>query len=205
MKHPRYAVILISTGLVFGGNCVMAQAPAEAPVAAAAQVPLADQPTDAQIAKLFEVMRVKQQLVSMTKVMPQIVQQQFAEQMKQTQKDHPEMAKVTPEQQQAYSKIMSKYMDRMMSIATSDDMLNDMAAIYKRHLTGADVDGAIAFYSSPAGKHFLDMVPVIMQEFMPTEMHRIQERSKPIMDEMHKELMQLAAPAGSDTAKPAQK
>jgi len=126
--------------------------------------------------------------------------------MKQMEKDHPEMAKMSPEQQQVFSRIMSKYMERIMAIATSDDMLNDMAAIYKRHLTGADVDGAIAFYRSPAGAHFLDMVPVIMQEFMPAEMHRIQEKIKPIADEMQKELMQqVMSPGGPDPAKPAQK
>jgi hypothetical protein len=49
------------------------------------------------------------------------------------------------------------------------------------------------------------MVPVIMQEFMPTEMHKIQERMKPVLDEMQKEMMQVAVPTGQDTTKPAQK
>jgi len=205
MKHMKYAAILAAAGLVLGGAYVTAQAPAEAPAMAAAQVPQADQPTDVQIAKLFEAMRVKDQMAALTKMMPQIAQQAFTEQMQQMQKDHPEMAKMSPEQQQAISNVMSKYMERIMSIATSDDMLADMAAIYKRHLTGADVEGAIAFYRSPAGEHFLDMVPVIMQEFMPTEMHKIQERMKPVLDEMQKEMMQVAVPTGQDTTKPAQK
>ena len=205
MKHMKYAAILAAAGLVLGGAYVTAQAPAEAPAMAAAQVPQADQPTDVQIAKLFEAMRVKDQMAALTKMMPQIAQQAFTEQMQQMQKDHPEMAKMSPEQQQAISNVMSKYMERIMSIATSDDMLADMAAIYKRHLTGADVEGAVAFYRSPAGEHFLDMVPVIMQEFMPTEMHKIQERMKPVLDEMQKEMMQVAVPTGQDTTKPAQK
>jgi len=205
MKHIKYAAILAAAGLVLCGTYATAQALAEAPAMAAAQVPQADQPTDAQIAKLFEAMRVKDQMAALTKMMPQIAQQAFTEQMQQMQKDHPEMAKMSPEQQQAFSNVMSKYMERIMSIATSDDMLADMAAIYKRHLTGADVEGAIAFYRSPAGEHFLDMVPVIMQEFMPTEMHKIQERMKPVLDEMQKEMMQVAVPTGQDTTKPAQK
>jgi hypothetical protein len=96
-------------------------------------------------------------------------------------------------------------MQRAISVATGDDMLSEMAAIYKRHLTGADVEGAIAFYSSPAGEHFLNLVPVMMQELMPTVMHRSQEKMKPIMDEMQKELIQITGPAGSDSAEPAQK
>lgn len=205
MKHIKYAAILAAAGLVLCGTYATAQALAEAPAMAAAQVPQADQPTDVQIAKLFEAMRVKDQMAALTKMMPQIAQQAFTEQMQQMQKDHPEMAKMSPEQQQAISNVMSKYMERIMSIATSDDMLSDMAAIYKRHLTGADVEGAVAFYRSPAGEHFLDMVPVIMQEFMPTEMHKIQERMKPVLDEMQKEMMQVAVPTGQDTTKPAQK
>jgi hypothetical protein len=204
MKRTRYAGVL-AAGLVLGGICATAQTPAEAPASAAAVVPQADQPTDAQIAKLFEVMRVKEQMASVTKVIPQIAQQQFAEQMQQMQKDHPEMAKVSPEQQQALSKIMSKYMQRLMSVVTSDDMLTDMATIYKRHLTGADIEGAIAFYSSPAGEHFIDMVPVIMQEFMPTVMHRTQEQIRPMIEDMSKEMMQIVLPSGPDTTKPAQK
>jgi hypothetical protein len=205
MKYTRFAAILVSAGLSFAGICATAQAPAEAAATASSQTPLADQPTDAQIAKLFEVMRVKEQLASVTKIMPQLMQQQFNEQMKQMQQAHPEMAKMSPEQQQAFSNIMSKYMQRIMNLTASDDMLSDMAAIYKRHLNAADVEGAIAFYSSPAGQHFLEMVPVMMQELMPTIMHRTQERMKPIIDDMQKELMQIMAPAGTDTSKPAQK
>jgi hypothetical protein len=205
MKHTKYVAILAAAGLFLGGIYATAQAPAEAPATAAAVVPQADQATDAQIAKLFEVMRVKDQMAAVTKMMPQIAQKAFAEQMQQLQKEHPEMAKMSPEQQQALSNIMSKYMGRIMTVVTSDDMLTDMAAIYKRHLTGADIDGAIAFYASPAGEHFVDMVPVIMQEFMPTVMHRTQEQIRPMIEDMSKEMMQIVLTSGSDAAKPAQK
>jgi hypothetical protein len=204
MKHTKYAAILAVAGLVLGGTYATAQATA-APAMAASQIAQADQPTDAQIAKLFEVMHVKDQMAAVSKMMPQIMQQQFAEQMKQMQKDHPEMTTMSPEQQEAFAKIMSKYMERIMTIATSDDILSDMGAIYKRHLTGADIDGAIAFYSSPAGEHFVNAVPVIMQEFMPAVMHRTQERIQPMIDEMSKEMMQIMVAPGKDTAKPAQK
>ena len=203
MKYTKYAVITAAAGLALAGVCAVAQAPAATPTATAAVVPLADQPTDEQMARLFEVMHVKDQLASVS--MPQMMQQQFSAQMQQMQKEHPEMAALPPEKQRAVSEVVTRYMQRAISVATGDDMLSEMAAIYKRHLTGADVEGAIAFYSSPAGEHFLNLVPVMMQELMPTVMHRSQEKMKPIMDEMQKELIQITGPAGSDSAEPAQK
>jgi hypothetical protein len=95
---------------------------------------------------------------------------------------------MTEEQQQAFGNVMNKYMQRVMNLYTSDEMIADMSALYQKHLTRSDVDGIIAFYSSPAGQHMLDMVPVIMQEFMPVVMNRMQERIKPVIDEMTREM-----------------
>jgi hypothetical protein len=41
----------------------------------------------------------------------------------------------------------------------------------------------------------LDMTPVIMREFMPTVMQRIQERIKPLSAEMTKEMSDISKPA----------
>jgi hypothetical protein len=181
------ALIGIGLGVVHGvtAGTTLAQAEKAAP---AATVPAEQQPSRAQLDNLFEVMRVREQLATMTKLMPQLMQQQFTEQFKQMEKDHPEMAGATDEQRQAVAKIMGKYMERVMNLYTGDEMLDDMAALYQKHLTSSDVDGMIGFYSSPAGQHTLDMVPVIMKEFMPTVMKKVQERVQPAIDEMSKEM-----------------
>ncbi len=62
---------------------------------------------------------------------------------------------------------MGKYIQKAMTIYSAEDMIEDMTAVYQRHLTGADVDAMIAFYSSPAGQHLLDAQPSIMKEYMP--------------------------------------
>jgi hypothetical protein len=95
-------------------------------------------------------------------------------------------------------------MGRVMNLYTPDEMTADMAAIYQKHLTQADVDGMIAFYSSPAGQHMLDVVPVIMKEFMPVVMQRINERIKPLTDEMTKEMAEISK-STPPADKPAQK
>jgi hypothetical protein len=198
-------------GLALASCTIFAQAPAAsqageaAPEAVTAPVtPPDQQPTPEQLAKLFEVMRLKEQLASMTKMMPALVQQQMQAQAKQMQKDHPEMASMTEEQQQAAAKVMSRFMGRAMNLYTSDEMITDMASIYQKHLTRSDVDGMIAFYSSPAGQHVLEVVPVIMKEFMPVVMQRISERIEPLTEEMTKEMAEIAK-STPPADKPAQK
>jgi hypothetical protein len=159
-----------------------------------AVVPTDQQPTNDQLPKLFELMRIKEQMESVTKMMPAMMQQQFQAQFKEMQKDHPEMAVMTEEQQQAAAKVMGKFMGKVMDLYTSDEAMADMAGIYQRHLTSSDVDGMIAFYSSPAGQHMVDMAPVIMREYMPMVMQKMQERMKPMMDEMKKEMEEIAKP-----------
>jgi len=204
---------VLGVGLMVAPCAVFAQAQAEppaapaAPAASAATVPLDQQPTKEQLAKMFELMRVKEQLASVTKMMPALMQQQMQAQFKQMQKDNPELTAATDEQQQAMAKVMSRFMERVMNLYTSDEMIADMSGLYQKHLSASDVDGIIEFYGSPAGKHMLDMVPVIMSEFMPTVMQRVQERMKPAMDEMKAEMeavVKSSAPA-PPAEKPVQK
>jgi hypothetical protein len=178
--------------------------PAAAPVATAV-VPADQQPTKEQLAKLFELMKVRDQLASVTKMMPVLMQQQMKAQMEQMKKDHPEMAAMNEEQQQAAAQVMSKFMTRIFDVYNADEMISDMESIYQRHLTRSDVDGIIAFYSSPAGQHMVEMAPVIMKEYMPMVMQRMQERMKPLIDEMGKEMEAIAKPAAPDASKPVEK
>jgi hypothetical protein len=201
MKKICRLMALIGIGLGVAqwmtAGTALAQAEKTAP---AATVPAEQQPSRAQLDNLFEVMRVRAQMATMTKMMPQLVQQQFTEQLKQMEKNHPEIATTTDEQRQAVAKITGKYMEKVMNLYTSDEMIDDMAAIYQKHLSATDVDGMIGFYSSPAGQHSLDMVPVIMQEFMPAVMKKVQDRVQPAIEEMAKEMEAYAksqAPAGS--------
>lgn len=170
----------------------------------AAVVPADRQPTDAQLAKLFEVMRIKEQLATTTKMMPLMMQQQMKQQLADMEKENPTQQPMTDEQRQAAAEIMNKFMTKVMGLYTSDEMLADMSTIYKRHLTGDDVDAVTAFYSTPAGQHMLDMSSAVMTEFMPAVMQKMQTRVQPLVLEMSKEMADaVKAPAAG--AKPEQK
>jgi len=166
-----------------------------------------------QVAKLFEVMRIKQQMQSMKTMIPGMVQQQIQSAMRQTEESMPAASKPTQEQREKMQAIMSKYVAKSMELYPADEMLTDMTAIYQKHLSKNDVEGLVAFYSSPAGQHLLDAQPVIAQEYMPMVMGKVGQRSQAMTKEMMKEIADVAPaskpaqakPAAKPTAKPAAK
>jgi hypothetical protein len=176
------------------------------PESLSSAIPPDQQPTKEQLAKLFEVMHVREQVATVMQVFPAMIQQQVRQQEQEMTASLPESAKLTPEQQAALDKLTGRYLEKAMNLYPVDEMLDDMAAIYQRHFTRADVDAYIAFYNTPAGQHLLQMTPIIMQEYMPVVMQRVQERSKDLSAEMSKELADLLksfAPAAGAPPAPA--
>ncbi len=192
----------------------LAQAPAGQPAAAdqpqaAAQavVPAAQQATKQQLIKLFEVMRLRQQFTSMTKMMPAIVQQQVHEDISETVAAIHGGNQLTTQQQAALEKIMTRYMEKASSIYPADEMANDAMAVYQRHMSRSDVDAYIAFYSSPPGQRLLDAQPVIMHEYMPIVREKVKERTHKLYAEMAQDLHEFVkaqAPAKTPAPKSAQ-
>ena len=170
--------------------------------AASPGVPPAQQPTKEQLAKLFDVMRIREQMQSMRQIVPSMVQQQIKSAMQQTEANLPAGTRLTPDQRDAMQKVMSKYVGKAMDLYPPDEMLADMTTIYQQHLSKDDVDGLITFYSSPAGQHLLDAQPVIAKEYMPMVIAKVAERSQSMTKEMMKEMAEIV-PAKQTAAKPA--
>jgi uncharacterized protein len=168
------------------------------PSTAVPAIPEDQRPTDAQLNRLFEAMRVNQQMAAARQAMPQLMKQQFDQQVREMEKDHPEMASMTDQQRQAVSKIMQKYMSQAMTLYTPEEAMADMRTIYQKHLSQADVEAATAFYSSPPGQHILDMVPAIMQEFIPSMMTKMMTKMRPLIVEMSKEIAAVMKPSGAN-------
>ena len=162
-----------------------------------------NQATADQLAKLFDVMRIKQQMQSMKTMIPGMVQQQIQSAMKQTEADLPAGSRLTPEKREKMQAIMNKYVGKSMDLYPADEMLTDMTSIYQKHLSKEDVEGLIAFYSSPAGQHLLDAQPVIAQEYMPLVMGKVGQRSQAMTKEMMKEMADVAPAGKPAAAKPA--
>jgi hypothetical protein len=185
-KVSRVLILAMSLAAAFPA---LAQEAAPAPGAGpAAIVPPEQQATREQLQRLFEVMRIRQQMANVLKTMPMIAQQAARQQAAQIAAQQPESARLTPAQQAERDKLMQRFFTKAMNMYPVDEMLNDMAAVYRRHLSRDDVDALIAFHTSPAGQHLLDAQPAILQEYMPMVMQRVQERSKALAEELKKDI-----------------
>lgn len=198
--------IMLIAALLVPFTCAESQQPTEAAAtsAAAAVVPVDQQATKEQIARLFEVMRIREQLNTTMKAIPQIIQQQLQSQMANMEAKLPEGSRATPEQQAKMNELLSKYLQRASTMYTPDEIVADIAGIYQRHMSKADTDAYIAFYTSPAGQHLLDAQPAIMQEYMPMVMRRVQSDSQKLNEEMQKDIEDLIKSSSSTGANPAQ-
>jgi hypothetical protein len=198
-------VAAISSTMVFAQSAQPAKQTA-ATTATQTTVTPDQQPTAAQLAKLFDVMRIREQMQSMRQIVPGMVAQQIQSAIKQTEASLPAGTKLTPEQREAMQKVMGKYVGKAMDLYPADEMLADMTTIYQQHLNKDDVDELITFYSSPAGQHLLDAQPVIAKEYMPMVMSKVTQRSQAMTKEMMKEMAEIVPGAAQQgNAKPTTK
>ena len=190
IRKIKYAAA-IGISLVLIPLAAVAQGPADQPasVSAAAVIPPDQQPTKEQLAKLFELMRLHQQVQSVLTMTQSMMQQQLSAQIKD--RAGKLGSSLTVDQQAAIAKISDKYMQKAFNLFTIDELLDDMAGIYQRHISRSDVDAMIAFYSAPAGQHLLDAQPVILKEYMPVIMQRVQERSKALGEAEAREMEEV--------------
>lgn len=155
-----------------------------------------DQATKERLARLFDVMRIHDQMQSMRRIIPTMVETQVRQQMQAMSSQIAPGSKMTAEQRAQLDQLLHKYMEKAMNMYPVDEMIADMTALYQEHLTREDVDAMIAFYGSPAGQHLLDAQPKIAQEYMPLVMRRTAERTKTLTAEMMKDMAAMKQSTG---------
>jgi uncharacterized protein len=217
--HRNLAITIMAMGAALMPAAAFCQAPSETanpvnpangqPVKMIKEGPaieLADMATPEQVDRLFEVLRVRQQLNTAIKQMSAMMQQQVAQTLKQAEAQKPESSKPTPEQQAARDQLTSRFMDQAAHLYSVDEMMSDIKPIYRRHISKSDIEAFIAFFGSSAGQDFLDQQPLISKEYMPIVMARVQEKTKTLAEELKKQSDELDAKdksgAGSDAPKP---
>ncbi len=206
MKQSVKRLMLMSLAFLLGCGYMLAQAPATDHTATIAllpnesAIPVDQQPTPDQLNRLFEVMRLRTQMESVTKMMPAMIQQQVEAQTRQLDEKLMPGVKLNADQQEASRKITQRYMEKAASVYPVAEIIDDMKSIYQRHVSRSDVDAYIAFYSSPPAQRLLDAQPTIMQEYMPLVMKKVEQRSAQLSEELAqdlKDLVKSATPAGS--------
>lgn len=207
MNRNNWFAAVLGIGLALASPAT-AQSPAQspdAPPAPATAIPPDQEASKEQLARLFEVMRIRQQMENLMRTMPAMVQQQVKAQMQGMAAKLPAGKQLTPEQQAAVDKLMDKYMKAALDLYPADEMLNDLTILYQRHLSRTDVDAFIVFYESAPGQHLLDAQPAIMREYMPIVMNRVRERSKTLNVEMTRDMQEMIKSLAPAKETPAQK
>lgn len=149
--------------------------------ALAAPAAFAATPTDAQVDKLMEVMRVRESLDAMwpqvQAVQAQAVQQATAGKT------------LTAEQRAEIDAMLEKTMVRLHDTLSWQNLQPVYREIYAKTFDEADIEAMIGFYSSEAGQHLLDKMPQLMQNTMAAT----QRLLMPMLAQMQQDLQATAA------------
>jgi len=62
------------------------------------------------------------------------------------------------------SNLPPRFMEKFREVAEEESMVDMLVPVYMKHFTEEDLDAALAFHESPAGKRFLAAQPLVMQE-----------------------------------------
>ena len=176
----------VSTGQASQSPHAGSSAPAS--TAASPKVAPDQIPSKAQLAKLFEVMRLRDQMQGVMGMIPAMVKQQVQSQMTDIMARLAPGAQLNDEQHAQLADLITKYVRKATNVYTIDDLISDMTTVYQHHVSRSDVNAMIAFYSSPAGQHLLNAQPAIMKEYMPIVMERQRHATDELTDEMQKDL-----------------
>ena len=198
----KSAISLLALG-VFGLFFVVSEQPLHAAQSGgrAAEPPSAKAPAQngaaeidpaklADIQKLFELSGAKSNMEKMMGVV--------AEMMKSNLEKNPRMG----DRGQQFANEFSR---KFLALAASDDMLLLVARVYDNLFSRDDIQALIQFYQSPAGRHFVEAMPKMMEEFLRVGQQWAAEQVPKMLDEMMKEYPELnsdsAAPDASGTKK----
>jgi hypothetical protein len=183
---------MLALGLALAASAA-AQAPAQRSQATPpAPLPPDRQPSKEQVARLLEVMGLRQQMQDQLGNIPAKIREQEDAEAKEMASKLPGGKPLNPAQRAAIDRVMSEYLEKAFSYYSTGGILDDTAAAYQRSLSRSDVDVIVAFYSSLAGRHWRDEQSAISREIdqaTAKKMERMQEGCmKPILDQMNEEL-----------------
>ena len=143
---------------------------------AAAPLAAAQQPSEAQVDRLLEVMRAKETLDA---TLPQVqaMQQQMVAQMTAGQDlDEEDRARI--------NRMLESTNSSLATVLTWERMGPLYRDIYAQTFTAEDVEAIIGFYESPAGQKTLDKMPQLMQNTM----NAVQQLVMPLLQQLEQDI-----------------
>ncbi len=168
---------LVGLILMFSLSYVSAQSAADASA------------TREDVVKLFETMKIHEQ---MRLVMESVVKQQRT-------MIHENLKKRAPQISEQELTRLDQLTSEVMKDMPLDSLLDDMIAVYQKHLNRVDVDAMNSFYSSVTGQKLLREMPAMTAESMQAASPRMQA----MMDKMMQRLDQMVSEDIEKDKKPA--
>ncbi len=159
LRVSSLLLIVLAVSPAFAQQSV-AEAAAQSHAAAEAKKAAAVPPTREDILKLFDLLQI-------TKTMDAVInatKQQSMEMAEQMVRE--KMPDATLEQKKQFREMMDEVMRQALGPAAINEMLEATIPVYQRHLTKADLDAMVTFYSSPVGQKILHEQPAMVQESM---------------------------------------
>lgn len=151
--------LLLAVSPAFAQQSV-AEAAAQSRAAAEAKRAAAAPPSREDVLKLFDLLQITKTMDAVIKATKQ-QSMEIAEQM-----IREKIPDITATQKKQFEEIMDDVMQSSLGPAAIKEMLEATIPVYQRHLTKADLDAMVAFYSSPAGQKILREQPAMVQESM---------------------------------------
>jgi hypothetical protein len=97
---------------------------------------------------------------------------------------------------------MNRIMDDYIKNLPIEEMLQAMIPAYQKHLTKGDVDGLVAFYSSPTGQKVIQELPAITAEAMQSMIPLMRKQIDVMTGRMQEQIAQMKK---QSSVKPAEK
>jgi len=97
---------------------------------------------------------------------------------------------------------MTKVIDDYMKSLPIEEMLQAMIPAYQKHFTKGDIDGLVAFYSSPTGQKVIRELPAITAEAMQSMMPLMRKQIDVMTERLQDQVAQMKKESG---VKPAEK
>ena len=131
-----------------------------------------DPATAEQASRLVELMNLKGQMAAMSTGMKQAMLPNMVDEFKKQLPNAPPAA--INEVAAAFDNMFTE----MFKSFSTTEMESIMVQIYQKHLSRGEADAAIAFYSSPEGKSFLEKAPAMGAETMQVIMPKLRVQTE---------------------------
>lgn len=148
------------------------------------------QPSAAQIMKLLDLLDIRQSL--------QFTMDAMKEQI--TNEAERGFREKIPQPTAEQLKSVHMIVDDSFKDLVFDDLIKDIVPVYQKHLTQADVNAAIAFYSSPTGRKITREQPAMMRESMAATSEQQQKRMELMLAKLELRMQQFIQSEQSKSA-----